>query len=216
MMQGITSHAIYQLNPDGTVRSWNSGARKMTGYVAAEILGEHHSRFFTVADRKLGVAQKILAAAREHGTFESEIQLLRKDGSTFWAAAALDASYDGEGSLTGFAAIIQDISRRRSAEQATLARERRFRSLVEGAVSHAIFMLDPSGIVTSWNTGADRIKGYRADEIIGAHFQPFLHAGGTGSPCACESSGNCGARWRSTRRKAGASERMGAVFSHRR
>jgi PAS domain S-box-containing protein len=173
LVQGITDYAIYMLSPGGIIISWNAGAQRMKGYAADEIIGQHFSTFFTADDRQLGLPRQALATARESGRFESEGWRVRKDGSRFWAVAILDAIHDEAGEFIGFAKITRDITERRSAQQALLESERRFRLLVQGVVDYAIFMLDPSGIVSNWNPGAERIKGYTADEIVGRHFSCF-------------------------------------------
>jgi PAS domain S-box-containing protein len=173
LVRGVTDYAIYMLNPDGRVTSWNSGASKIKGYAESEILGEHFSRFFTREDQDRRLPQHVLAQARAHGRFESEGWRVRKDGSRFWANAVIDALYDDTGAIIGFAKITRDLTERRAAQAALLETENRFRMLVDAVVDYAIYMLDPSGIITNWNTGAERMKGYTAEEIIGHHFSRF-------------------------------------------
>ena len=117
-------------------------------------------------------AQFLAIAARE-GRFESEGWRVRKDGSRFWASVVIDAIRSKSGELLGFAKVTRDITERRAAQEALLESERQFRLLVAGVTDYALFMLDPNGIVTSWNAGAERIKGYTSDEILGQHFSRF-------------------------------------------
>ena len=98
---------------------------------------------------------------------------MRKDGSRFWANVVITALRDKSGELRGFAKVTRDLTQRREHEEALRQSEERFRLLVEGVADYAIFMLDANGYVQTWNTGAERIKGYRADEIIGQHFSKF-------------------------------------------
>jgi PAS domain S-box-containing protein len=98
---------------------------------------------------------------------------VRKDGTRFWAAVVIDAIHGSSGDLIGFAKITRDITERRQAQDSLSASERQFRLLVNGVTDYALYMLDPNGIVTSWNAGAQRIKGYTAAEIIGQHFSRF-------------------------------------------
>ena len=114
-----------------------------------------------------------LAAAARTGRFESEGWRVRADGSRFWAMAVIDAVRDHDGKLIGFAKITRDMTERRLEQSRLLESERQFRHLVEAVVDYAIFRLDRDGVVATWNSGAERIKGYSADEIIGRHFSVF-------------------------------------------
>ena len=173
LVQGIVDYAIYMVSPEGVVTSWNAGAQRMKGYQPDEIIGQHFSRFFTPEDRNAGLPQRALAIARQVGRFESEGWRVRKDGSRLWVSAVLDAIHDEDGTFIGFAKITRDLTERQAAHQALVDSERRFRMLVQGVVDYAIYLLDPSGIVTNWNAGAERIKGYTAGDIVGRHFSLF-------------------------------------------
>jgi PAS domain S-box-containing protein len=173
LIDAVTDYAIYMLDPSGIVASWNAGARRIKGYDAVEIIGAHFSRFFTEEDRLRGAPDHALDVARRTGRFESEGWRLRKDGSRFWALAVIEAIRREDGGLIGFAKVTRDMTERRQAQQALIDSERSFRLLVAGVSDYSIFMLDPDGIVSNWNLGAERIKGYRADEIVGQHFSRF-------------------------------------------
>jgi PAS domain S-box-containing protein len=173
LVDAIADYAIYMLDPDGFVTTWNSGAERIKGYQAVEIVGQHFSRFFTPEDRASGLPEKILEAARSHGRHEAEGWRVRKDGTRFCANAIIQPILDEQGALVGFAKITRDITERVEAQRAIIESERRFRLLVEGVIDYAIYLLDPSGIVTNWNPGAERMKGYSADEIVGQHFSKF-------------------------------------------
>ena len=173
LVQGVTDYAMYMLSAEGVIISWNKGAERMKGYTPDEIIGRHFSQFFTGEDRDAGLPQKALATARQTGHFESEGWRVRKDGTRFWVSAVLDAIHDEAGAFVGFAKITRDLTERHAAQRALAESERRFRMLVQGVTDYAIYMLDPSGIVTNWNAGAERIKGYAADEIVGQHFSVF-------------------------------------------
>ena len=176
LVDAVVDYALYLLNPDGTVVTWNPGAERLKGYTAAEIIGQNFSRFFTPEDLARKLPRQILDAAGKAGRFEAEGWRLRKDGSRFWALAVVDAVRDEGGNVIGFVKITRDMTARRQAQQKLLDSERRFRRLVEGVVDYAIFQLDPNGIVATWNAGAQRIKGYAAGEIIGQHFSRFYTA----------------------------------------
>lgn len=173
LVDAVTDYAIYMIDPAGFVTSWNSGAEKIKGYRAHEIVGQHFSRFFSPEDNAAGIPAKVLDAAKAHGRHESEGWRVRKDGSRFFALAVVHAIRRPTGELLGFAKITRDITERRVAQEALQHSERRFRLLVDGVVDYAICMLDPSGLVTNWNLGAERMKGYTADEIVGQHFSRF-------------------------------------------
>jgi PAS domain S-box-containing protein len=174
LIDSVVDYAIYMLDPAGIVRSWNAGAERIKGYTAEEILGQHFSRFFPVADVERGKPKYLLEVAAGTGRYEDEGYRVRKDGSQFWANVVLTAVRDADGALTGFAKITRDLTERRKAEQALRESEERFRLLVDGIIDYGIFMLNPAGIVTSWNPGAERLMGYEAREIIGRSFDCFF------------------------------------------
>jgi PAS domain S-box-containing protein len=173
LVQGIVDYAIYMLDPSGIVTNWNAGAARLKGYTADEIVGQHFSRFYTKEDRAAGLPTRVLETARREGRFEAEGWRVRKDGSRFWASVIVDAIRDEKGELLGFAKVTRDITERVAAQQALRDSERQLRLLMQGVVDYALYMLDPNGIITSWNPGAERIKGYTAEEITGQHFSRF-------------------------------------------
>ena len=173
LVNAVTDYALYMLDRDGRVVTWNPGARRFKGYEDHEIIGHHFSRFYTEEDRTAGVPERALRTAAEEGKFEAEGWRMRKDGTRFWAHVVIDPVHDSAGRLVGFAKITRDITKKREAERALYASEQRFRLLVQGVRDCAIYMLDPEGRITNWNTGASAIKGYSAEEIIGEHFSRF-------------------------------------------
>ena len=172
LVEGIVDYAICMLDPNGIVTNWNAGAKRIKGYEAAEVIGRHFGMFYLPEDREAGMPARSLAAARENGKFEAEGWLLRKDGTKFLASDVIDAIYE-DGQLVGFAKITRDITERNKAADALKESERHFRLLVNGVTDYALYMLDPNGIVTNWNAGGLRIKGYSPEEIIGQHFSRF-------------------------------------------
>jgi PAS domain S-box-containing protein len=173
LVTNISDYAIYLLTPGGTVNSWNAGAQRFKGYQAEEVIGTHFSRFYTEEDRAGGLPDKALLTAEKEGRFETEGWRVRKDGSRFWAHVVIDRIQDEAGRLLGFAKITRDITERKAAQDALRQSEERFRLLVKGVIDYAIYMLSPEGEITNWNLGAERIKGYSSDEVIGSHFSRF-------------------------------------------
>lgn len=173
LVDGLSDHAIYLISLDGTVVSWNAGARRLKGYESAEIIGKPYACFFPPEDREKGLPQRGLDTAARTGRYESEGWRIRKDGTRFWGLSVIDAVRNEEGTVIGFAKITRDMTEREAARQRLLESEIRFRRLVESVIDYAIFQLDPDGIVSTWNAGAQRIKGYTAEEIVGRHFSCF-------------------------------------------
>ena len=172
LLQSVVDYAIFMLDTDGKIQSWNPGAERIKGYTAGEIIGEHFSRFYTEEDRAAGIPEAALKQAAEEGRFHAEGWRVRKDGRRFWAMVVIDPIFEN-GKLVGFAKVTRDITHHREMQLAALEGERRFRLLVQGVTDYAIYMLDPEGKITNWNTGAERIKGYSTDEILGQHFSIF-------------------------------------------
>ncbi|KKC27821.1 hybrid sensor histidine kinase/response regulator [Sphingomonas sp. SRS2] len=173
LVNAVSDYAIYMLDPDGRIATWNPGARRFKGYEAEEIIGENFSRFFTPEDQASEVPRQILATAAREGRYEAEGQRVRKDGSLIWVHVVIDPIVGDDGALLGYAKITRDVTARREADQALFAAEQRFRMLVQGVRDYALYMLDLNGVVSNWNTGAEAIKGYHAGEIVGQHFSRF-------------------------------------------
>lgn len=173
VVSAIRDYAIYMLDPEGHVNSWNTGAERLKGYTSAEILGSHFSRFFTKEDRLVGLPEHALSTALLEGKFEGEGWRVRKDGSTFWSTSLIDPIIDNAGQLLGFAKVTRDITEQKSASEALKASEQQFRLLIQGVTDYAIYMLAPDGTVTNWNVGAQHIKGYTEKEVVGTHFSRF-------------------------------------------
>ena len=173
LVQSVRDYAIFMLDPDGIVLTWNAGAERFKGYRADEIIGQHFSRFYPPEALERGLPEHELRVATDVGAFEDEGWRVRKDGSLFWANVVITALRNADGDLLGFAKVTRDLTQRRAHEEELRRSEERFRLLIEGVAEYAIFMLDPNGKVATWNVGAERIKGYTASEIIGQHFSMF-------------------------------------------
>ncbi len=173
LVEAVEDYAIFMLDPTGHVVSWNAGAQRSKGYTAEEIIGQHFRVFYPPEVQARRHPEHELELALRDGHYEEEGLRLRKDGTGFWASVVITAVFDEEGRHVGFAKVTRDITARRAAEEQLRQSEERFRLLVEAVGDYAIFMLDPTGHVVSWNAGAERSNGYTAEEIIGQHFRVF-------------------------------------------
>jgi PAS domain S-box-containing protein len=173
LVEAVTDCAIYMLDPSGIVTSWNPGARRFKGYEAHEIIGQSYAKFYERCERDQGIPERNLRIAAREGKYECEGWRVRKDGTRFWAHVIIDPIRTPAGDLVGYAKITRDLTERKATEEALRQSEQQFRLLVEGVTDYAIYMLTPDGHVSSWNAGAERIKGYTPGEIIGQHFSRF-------------------------------------------
>jgi len=173
LIEGVQDVAIFMLDGAGRVSTWNSGAERIKGYRAEEIVGQHFSRFYPPEAVAEGKPARLLAIAARDGRVEDEGWRVRKDGARFWAEVIITARRDSEGAVIGFAKVTRDLTARKETQDALHRSEQTFQLLVESIQDCAIFMLDPDGRVASWNAAAERIQGYRAHEIMGEHFSTF-------------------------------------------
>jgi hypothetical protein len=176
LVESVVDYGIFMLDLDGRITSWNRGAQRMKRYTEQEILGKHFSIFYSPEEVQSGKCDRALATARGEGRFEEEGWRIRKDGSKFWADVVITPVRDREDRMVGYAKVTQDLTERRSAQEDLRRSEERFRLLIASVKDYAIFVLDPGGHVASWNPGAERLKGYSADQIIGQHFSRFYPA----------------------------------------
>jgi PAS domain S-box-containing protein len=162
LVESVVDYAIFMLSVDGRVVSWNSGATRIKGYEASEIVGQDHSRFYTEEDRAKGMPGLVLQTARERGQYEAEGWRVRKDGSRFWASVVVDAIRDDDGALIGFSKVTRDITERKEAQ----ARDARFRRVVETAPS-AMVMINAAGTIEMVNAQAEHIFGHSRTDMLG-------------------------------------------------
>jgi PAS domain S-box-containing protein len=211
LVQSVTDCAIFKIDPQGLVANWNSGAERIKGYTADEVLGVHFAKFFTAEDQARDWPQRSLQAAREAGRFEDEGWRVRKDGTRFRASVVIHAIRAESGVLKGFGEVTRDISEKHAARQALEASEGRLRLLLDNVVHRAIYSLDLEGHITSWNPDAELAKGYTNDEILCRHFSIFYTPE---DQAKASPRRHCAWRGRpdGSRRKAGGSARTGRAF----
>jgi PAS domain S-box-containing protein len=176
LVESVSDYAIFALDASGHILSWNEGVRRIKGYAAKEIIGQHFSVFYPAEDLAANKPARELEVAVREGRFEDEGWRIRKDGTRFWANVIITTLRSDAGKIVGFANVTRDLTERRAAEEALRVSEQRFQLLVQSVRDYGIFMLDPDGRVATWNEGARRIKGYTAEEIIGKHFSTFYPA----------------------------------------
>jgi PAS domain S-box-containing protein len=169
----VVDYAIFMLDPNGIVLTWNAGAQRLKGWRADEIIGRPFTLFYTPAAKASGWPEEELRRAREDGRFEDEGWRVRRDGTRFWANVVITALVDAEGVLQGFGKVTRDLTERNRQEQAQRLSEERFRMLVEAVKDHAIFMLDVQGRVESWNGGAVAVTGHASADVVGLHWSIF-------------------------------------------
>ena len=174
LVQSVEDYAIFMLDPAGRVLTWNRGAQLIKGYTPLEIVGQHFSIFYGDEDRSARKPERELAIATRDGRVEDEGWRVRKDGTRFWANVVITVLRDDSGAIQGFGKVTRDLTERREAAEDLRRSEERFRLLVEGVPDYAIYLLDPSGKVSTWNSGAQRIKGYLPAEIVGQHYSAFF------------------------------------------
>jgi PAS domain S-box-containing protein len=173
LVESVVDYGIFMLDLQGNVASWNLGAERIKGYTSQEIVGKHFSVFYSAEEVAAGKCDKELVLAQTDGRFEEEGWRYRKDGSRFWANVVITAVRNREGRLVGYAKVTRDLTERMAAEAELRRSEERARLLIASVKDYAIFVLDPTGHVATWNPGAERLKGYSAAEIVGQHFSRF-------------------------------------------
>lgn len=162
LLDGIKDYAVYMLDPEGRVVSWNSGAARIKGYQAEEILGRHFSCFYTETDREGNRPAQSLQEALYTGRFEGEGWRVRKDGSKFWADAVITPLYEAKGGLRGYSKVVRDITERKRLDD-----ELHKQAALLDLAHDAIIVRDPESRVVFWNRGAQQLYGWFAAEVRG-------------------------------------------------
>jgi PAS domain S-box-containing protein len=175
LLRNVKDYAVFAIDTSGRVVSWNESAERLRGYNESEVVGEHFSMFYLPEDVKAGRPALDLETALKEGHYQTEAARVRKDGSILWAEILITPLFD-EGKHAGFGILTRDLSERRRTEEVLRRSEEVFRHMVSSVKDYGIFLLDKNGNIVTWNAGAERIKGYTQDEVIGRHFSMFYTA----------------------------------------
>jgi PAS domain S-box-containing protein len=187
MIDEVEDYAIILLDVDGHILHWNKGAERIKGYTAAEAIGQSFTIFYAEEDKMKGLPYRLLGEAREKGRVHHEGWRVRKDRTKFWGTVVITALHNSAGEVIGFSKVTRDLTKRKYAEEELInsknqlqARtreleqsEERYHRMVEEVQDYAIILLDKDGKILNWNKGAEKIKGYRPEEIIGQNFTVF-------------------------------------------
>ncbi len=173
LLDGVKEYAIYMLDPDGRVVSWNAGAENLKGYRAEEILGQHFSCFYTANDREDDVPNQELQKAISLGRFESQGERVRKDGSVFWANVVIAPLHDESGKLRGFSKVVRDVTERRRAEEKLKTASLYARSLLEASLDPLV-TISREGKITDVNQAAETVTGVPRERLIDSDFSSYF------------------------------------------
>jgi len=174
LVASMTDCALFMLDPEGRVTSWNTGAERIKGYRPEEIIGQHLSRFYPEEDVRRGKPAAELVHARQSGRFEDEGWRVRKDGSRFWANVVISAVRDDAGRLQGFAKVTRDITERKRAEEALRDANTFLDSIVEN-IPHMICVKDAQELrFVRFNKAGEQLLGYSKDELVGKNDYDFF------------------------------------------
>ena len=170
ILENARDFAILTTDLDGNVTTWSAGAQAIFGYEEEEIIGQNSRLLYPPEDRASGVPEAEMRQAAKKGRASDDRWMQRRGGSRFFAngLSMLLREEGPSGAVLGFVKILRDDTKRHQAEQQRRQAEARFRVLAESVEDYAIFLLDPTGTVTSWSKGAERVKGYSEAEALGA------------------------------------------------
>ncbi|MFL5344756.1 MAG: PAS domain S-box protein [Hyalangium sp.] len=167
-------YGVFMVSPVGIIETWNRGAQRLEGYRAHEIIGSPMMGLFPHDAAGNGIPERLLTDAARVGRADYEGWLVRKGGETFWGLITVSAVEDESGHLRGFSMLARDVTERKRTEQELRRSEEYFRLLVGSVHDYGVFMVSTQGEVESWNQGAQRLKGYRAQEIVGSTISHFF------------------------------------------
>jgi PAS domain S-box-containing protein len=173
MVEEIQDYAIIIMDENGYIRNWNKGAENIKFYKEQEILGKHFSIFYLQEDLDSNLPARLMQQAKETGRAVQEGWRKRKDGSRFWASVTITALHDDPGNVVGYCKVTRDLTDRKIAEDRLRMSEERYHKMIAEVQDYAIILLDADGLIQNWNAGAEKIKGYRSNEILGKRFEIF-------------------------------------------
>jgi PAS domain S-box-containing protein len=187
MVGEVEDYAIILLDLDGRIQNWNKGAEKIKQYSESEAVGMSFKMFYLPADRAAHIPEQMLEQAKSLGRAIHEGWRLRKDGTRFWGSITLTALHDDGGGIIGFSKVTRDLTEKKAAEDslrsytASLEKtnvelrksEERYHRMIAEIQDYAIILLNEKGDIQNWNAGAQKIKGYAANEIVGRNFRIF-------------------------------------------
>lgn len=173
MLDEVEEYAIILLDQNGTIENWNKGAERISGYAANEIIGENYAVFYNERDCSAGLPLKIIATAAKEGAFRYEGYCVRKGGSEFWARVVMTAIHNDLREVIGFTTVTRDLTDIRETQNSLDVAEERLKNMIDEIEDYAIILLDANGNIEKWNKGAQEIKGYPAETIIGQNFRVF-------------------------------------------
>jgi rsbT co-antagonist protein RsbR len=171
MIESITEYGVIRLDGAGIVRSWHAGAERMFGYADAEIVGQSALAFYSAEEVTAGRMRVELNTVLEHGRYEAEAWRVRRGGDRFWASWTI-TPIRGDAEADGFVIVTRDLTDRLAQEVAL----RSIEQMIDGITDYEVIRLDPDGTIRSWNPGAERLRQYRADEVVGRHISMFYSA----------------------------------------
>ncbi|QRK06168.1 PAS domain S-box protein [Archangium violaceum] len=174
LVGSVQDYGVFMLSLDGAIESWNQGAQRLKGYRAHEVVGSGISRFFPPEELEKGTPERLFQDALLKGIATYEGWLVRKDGDRFWAIVTLSAVEDENGRLRGVTNVAKDLTERKRVEDALRESEEQLRLLIDSVQGYGVFMVSPDGQVASWSPGAERVQGYRVEEVMGAPLSRFF------------------------------------------
>jgi PAS domain S-box-containing protein len=180
MIAEVEDYAIFLLDAKGIILSWNKGAEKIKGYTPEEIIGKSYKLFYPREDLERNLPQILLEEARNRGKAVHEGWRIKKNGDRFWGNITITAIHNKAGHVTGFVKLTKDLTEKKAIEdrykyilEELRRSEERYHRMISEVQDYAILLLNKNGDIQNWNFGAEIIKGYKANEIIGKNFRQF-------------------------------------------
>jgi len=173
VIEEIKDYAIILLDKNGIIRNWNKGAEKIKQYHEHEILGKHFSIFYLEEDLESNLPFKLLTEAKETGRAAQEGWRKRKDESKFWGSISITAIHDDAGNVISYCKVTKDLTEKKLVEDTLRSNEERYHRMIAEVEDYAIILLNPDGTIENWNAGAEKIKGYKSQDVLGKSFHIF-------------------------------------------